>query len=86
MRRSKFNFFLLYKSKNIKFWESNPKNIWKNKMNEKKTTWSGNNQKLAVEAAQKRKTKQKQQQGRAGWQVYSKSANRLPDTSNSFRM
>lgn len=60
---------MFYKSKNIKFWESNPKNIWKNKMNEKKTTWSGNNQKLAGEAAQKRKTKQKQQQGRAGWQV-----------------
>ena len=38
-------------------------------MNEKRTTWSGNNQKLAREAAQKRKTKQKQQQGRAGWQV-----------------
>lgn len=34
--RLKFNFFLFYKSKNIKFWESNFKNIWKNKMNEKK--------------------------------------------------
>ena len=86
MRRSKFNFFLFYKSKNIKFWESNPKNIWKNKMNEKKQhgveTIKSWQEKLHKKEKQNKNNNREEQAGR--W--YSESANRLPDTSNSFRM